>query len=198
MNGTMFSGMSMLASADMGWTFLSQIGAVLALALAAIGSAVGIGLAGQAASGAWAKEAKSGQGLRFTYIILLGLPLSQTLYAFIVMGNMGKVIRETPELALANVGLMLGIGLAVGIAEMFSAWMQGLIGAAGIRAISDGEGKGFAFIIIAMGIVETVGIFAMVFLLGMMPKAAEAAPEAVEEATEVASMIISNVSALVC
>ena len=31
---------------------------------------------------------------------------------------------------------------------MFSAWMQGLIGAAGIRAISDGEGKGFPFILI--------------------------------------------------
>ena len=39
------------------------------------------------------------------------------------------------------------------------------------EALSDGEGKGLAFIIIAMGIVETVGIFAMVFLLGMIPAA---------------------------
>jgi F0F1-type ATP synthase membrane subunit c/vacuolar-type H+-ATPase subunit K len=55
------------------------------------------------------------------------------------------------------------------MAEMLSAWMQGLIGAAGIRALSEGEGKGLAFIIIAMGIAETVGIFGMVFLLGMIP-----------------------------
>ena len=55
--------------------------------------------------------------------------------------------------------------------EMISAWVQGLIGAAGIRMLSDGEGKGFAFIIIAMGIAETVGIFVMVFLLAMIPAA---------------------------
>ena len=167
----------------MGWPFLSQIGAVLALGLAAIGSAVGIGMAGKAAAGAWAKEAKAGQNLRFTYVILLGLPLSQTLYAFIVMQNMGALLTNNAALAVENVGLMLGIGLACGVAEMLSAWMQGLIGAAGIRAISEGQGKGFAFIIIAMGIVETVGIFAMVFLMGMIPQAAEAAEEVVEPAT---------------
>jgi V/A-type H+-transporting ATPase subunit K len=73
---------------------------------------------------------------------------------------------------VGDAGLLLGIGLAAGLAEMLSAWMQGLVGAAGIRALSEGEGKGFAFIIIAMGIVETVGIFAMVFLLGMVPSLA--------------------------
>ena len=57
---------------------------------------------------------------------------------------------------------------------MLSAWMQGLTGAAGIRALSEGEGKGFAFLLIAMGIVETVGIFAMVFLMGMVPGVPEA------------------------
>ncbi|HDZ21781.1 hypothetical protein LCGC14_0454480 [marine sediment metagenome] len=156
----------------LGWPFVSQIGVAFALALAAFGSAVGIGLAGRAAAGAWAKEAKAGQTLRFTYIILLGLPLSQTLYAMIVMNKLGAVLKDHADVAVANVGLMLGIGLAVGMAEMMSAWMQGLIGAAGIRAISEGEGKGFPFIIIAMGIVETVGIFAMVFLMGLVPKAA--------------------------
>jgi len=150
--------------------FFGQMGVVLALGLAALGSAVGIGKAGQAAAGAWAKEAKAGKGLSFTYIILLGMPISQTLYAMIVMNKMGGVL-EKPELAVANAGLLLGLGLATGIGEMLSAWMQGLVGAAGIRALSEGEGKGFAFLIIAMGIVETVGIFAMVFLLGMIPSA---------------------------
>ncbi len=40
---------------------------------------------------------------------------------------------------------------------------------------SGSEGKGFAFIIIAMGVVETVGIFTMVFMLGVVPKLPEAA-----------------------
>ncbi|NLE29136.1 MAG: V-type ATP synthase subunit K [Phycisphaerae bacterium] len=150
--------------------FFGQMGGVLALGLAALGSAVGIGMAGQAAAGAWAKEARTGKTLSFTYIILLGMPISQTLYAMIVMNNIASVLKN-PEVVAANMGLLFGIGLATGLGEMFSAWFQGMVGAAGIRALSEGEGKGFAFIVIAMGIIETVGIFAMVFMLGMIPAA---------------------------
>lgn len=152
--------------------FLGQMGAMLALGLGAFGSAVGIGVAGQSAAGAWAKEAKAGKNLSFTYIILLGMPISQTLYAMIVMNKMGTVIQSDPALTAASAGVLLGIGLATGLGEMLSAWMQGLVGAAGIRALSEGEGKGFAFLIIAMGVVETVGIFTMVFMLGQIPKLA--------------------------
>ncbi len=157
-----------LASADTIWRFLGQMGDVMALGMAALGSAVGIGMAGQAAAGAWAKEAKAGKTLSFTYIILLGMPISQTLYAFIVMNSMGKVLRD-PSLNVESAGLLMGIGIATGIGEMLSAWMQGMIGAAGIRGLSEGDGKGLAFLIIAMGVVETVGIFTMVFMLGMIP-----------------------------
>lgn len=158
----------MLAVTDTFWRFLGQMGDVLALGLAALGSAIAIGMAGQAAAGAWAKEAKAGRNLSFTYIILVGMPISQTLYGMIVMNNMRSVL-DNPEVSVANAGLLLGIGLVTGLGEMFSAWMQGKIGVAGIRALSEGEGKGFAFIIIAMGIVETVGVFTMVFMLGMIP-----------------------------
>jgi len=158
---------NILAQASPGWTFMGQMGIVLMLGLAAVGSAVGIGMAGQSAAGAWGKEGKSGKTLSFTYIILLGMPISQTLYAMIVMNKLASV-----ECTLANAGLIFGIGLATGLGEMFSAWLQGLIGAAGIRSLSESEGKGFAFLLIAMGIVETVGIFAMVFMLGMIPKGA--------------------------
>jgi len=156
------------AAADTFWRFLGQMGDVLCLGMAATGSAIGIGLAGQAAAGAWAKEARAGRNLRFTYIILLGMPMSQTLYALIVMNQMRAVFTNV-ELAVNEAGLLLGIGISTGLGEMFSAWMQGLIGAAGIRALSDSDGKGLAFIIIVMGIVETVGIFTMVFMMGMIP-----------------------------
>lgn len=159
---------SFLAVQGSYWRFLGEMGDVLALGLAALGSAIGIGVAGQAAAGAWAREAKAGRNLSFTYIILLGMPISQTLYAMIVMNNMRRVFSNA-EVAVSEAGLLLGIGIATGMGEMLSAWMQGLVGAAGIRALSEGEGKGFAFVIIAMGIVETVGIFTMVFMLGMIP-----------------------------
>lgn len=159
---------ALLAAADTIWRFLGEAGSVMSLGMAGLGSAIGIGIAGQAAAGAWAKEARDGRNLSFTYIILVGMPISQTLYAMIVMVNTRSVF-DNLEVAVSDAGLLMGVGLATGVAEMLSAWMQGLVGAAGIRALSDGEGKGLAFIIIAMGIVETVGIFAMVFLLGMIP-----------------------------
>ena len=149
--------------------FLGQLGLALALGLAALGSSLGIGAAGRAAAGAWAKEAKAGKPLNFSYIILTGMPLSQTIYAFILMFVGLKARVYDADILAANAGALLSIGIAGGLAELFSAWMQGLIGAAACRAISEGEGKGLVFMIIAMGIVETVGLFGFVFLLLVMP-----------------------------
>jgi len=150
--------------------FFGQLGLALSLGLGAVGSALGIGAAARAAAGAWAKEAKAGKRLNFSYIILTGMPLSQTIYGFILMlvGLSGPV--NNPAILAKNAGALLSIGIAGGLAELFSAWVQGLIGAAGCRALSEGEGKGLVFIIIAMGIVETVGLFGFVFLLLVMPK----------------------------
>ena len=150
-------------------SFFGQLGMALSLGLGALGSALGIGAAARAAAGAWAKEAKAGKNLNFSYIILTGMPLSQTIYGFILMLSMSKIVLEKPEVLAANAGVLLTIGIAGGLAELFSAWMQGLIGAAGIRALSESEGKGLVFIIIAMGIVETVGLFGFVFLLLVLP-----------------------------
>lgn len=156
---------------------MGQMGLGLALGLAAIGSSLGIGAAGRAAAGAWAKEARAGKPLNFAYIILTGMPLSQTIYAFVLMfitlqpeivGDNVPVLTDT---LLNHGGTFFGIGVAAGLAELFSAWMQGKIGAAGIRALSDGEGKGLVNIIIAMGICETVGLFGFVFLLLVAPSA---------------------------
>jgi V/A-type H+/Na+-transporting ATPase subunit K len=149
--------------------FWGQFALALALGLATIGSALGIGAAGQAAAGAWAREARAGEPLRFTYIILLGMPLSQTIYGFILMliGLSARVYD--PAIVSANAGALLSIGLAGGLAQLFSAWMQGRIGAAAIRALSEGGGQGIAFMIIAMGIAETIGLFGFVFLLMVLP-----------------------------
>ena len=153
----------------MGAEFFGQLSLGLVLGMGAVGSALGIGAAGRAAAGAWAKEAKAGKPLNFSYIILVGMPLSQTIYAFILMLVGLKARVYNPEILAVNAGALLSIGIAGGLAELFSAWMQGLIGAAACRCMSEGEGKGLAFLIIAMGIVETVGLFGFVFLLLVLP-----------------------------
>jgi V/A-type H+/Na+-transporting ATPase subunit K len=149
--------------------FLGQSALGIVLALSAIGSALGIGTVGQAAAGAWSKEARAGRPLSFSYVILIGLPLSQTIYGAILMliGLRDRVYA--PELLSQNAGALFGIAIAGGLAELFSAWYQGRIGAAACRALSDGGGQGLAFMIIAMGIAETVGLFGFVFLLMVLP-----------------------------
>lgn len=149
--------------------FWGQLALGTVLALSAMGSALGIGVVGQAAAGAWSKEARAGRPLSFTYVILVGLPLSQTIYGAILMliGLRDRIYD--PTILSHNAGVLLGIGVAGGLAELFSAWVQGRIGAAACRALSEGGGQGLAFMIIAMGIAETVGLFAFVFLLMVLP-----------------------------
>lgn len=148
--------------------WLGQLGFALPLGLGAIGSSLGVGAAGRAAAGAWAKEAKEGRGMNFIYLALTGMPLSQTIYAFVMM----LVILKSPvygDLAAQHPGAFFSIGLACGLGELFSAWMQGVIGASGIRAMCETEGKPFTNTLIAMGIAETVGLFSFVFMFMMMP-----------------------------
>ena len=150
--------------------FAGQLSMGLVMIGATAGSALGIGAAAQAAAGAWAKEAKAGKPLNFSYIILTGMPLSQTIYGFILMLiGLSPLVTGENAITATHPGTLLGIGIAGGLAEFASAWIQGLIGAAGCRSISEGEGKGLVFIIISMGIVETVGLFGFVFLLMVLP-----------------------------
>jgi V/A-type H+-transporting ATPase subunit K len=57
---------------------------------------------------------------------------------------------------------MLGAvgGMAIGL----SAWMQGKIGAAAADAFAE-TGQGFTNYLMALGIIESVAIFVMVFIL---------------------------------
>ena len=146
--------------------WLGQLGLGLTLGLGAAGSALGIGAAGRAAAGAWSKEAREGKPLNFKYIILTAMPLTQTLYAFVLMLIFlkGGVYGEA---AGPNAGAYFSIALGCGLGELFSAWMQGSIGAAAIRSMADSEGKPFVFSIIAMGIAESVGLLAFVLMLMM-------------------------------
>jgi V/A-type H+-transporting ATPase subunit K len=127
------------------------------MGIAAVGSAIGIGIAGQAAIGAWKKCYASNKPAPMTLLTFAGAPLTQTFYGFILMGQMKAAAAANP----GNAWLYLGFGIASGLGMAFSAIAQGQAGAA--AADAQGEtGKGFAQYIAVVGICETVALFAMV------------------------------------
>ncbi|MCQ2379026.1 MAG: hypothetical protein MJ016_07480, partial [Victivallaceae bacterium] len=56
-----------------------------AVGMAATGSALGTGYAGQAAVGAWKKCYQQGKAAPFLLLALVGAPLSQTIYSMSIM-----------------------------------------------------------------------------------------------------------------
>jgi V/A-type H+-transporting ATPase subunit K len=60
--------------------------------------------------------------------------------------------------------MLLGAGVLGGLAMGMSAWFQGRTGAVASDALAE-TGQGFGQYIMVMGIVETVALFVMVFLL---------------------------------
>ena len=130
----------------------------VAVGLAAVGSAIGAGLAGSAAIGAWKKCYQQGKAAPFLLIAMVGAPLSQTIYAMLMMVLSKKAIVDNQQYALAYVCM----GLLGGIAQMVSAIFQGRCGANGCVSFAE-TGKGFANYLIVLGVVETCAIFALVF-----------------------------------
>jgi V/A-type H+-transporting ATPase subunit K len=137
---------------------LGLLGAGLVMGISAVGSAIGIGIAGQSVIGAWKKCYAANKSAPMTLIAFGGAPLTQTFYGFILgLLFMKPAAEANPE----NGALFLGMGLASGLAIAFSAISQGRAGAAGADAAGE-TGKGFVNYMMIVGICETVAIFAMV------------------------------------
>lgn len=138
------------------------IGISAALALAGAGSALGTGTAGMAAVGVWKKAFAQERQAPFLIIAFVGAPLTQTIYGLILMNALIRAAEGGQSAAL-----LLGAGIFGGIGMGFSAWFQGRAGAAASDALGE-TGKGFGQYIMVLGIVETVALFVMVFLLGVV------------------------------
>ena len=137
---------------------LGLLGAGLVMGIAAVGSAIGIGIAGQAVIGAWKKCYIANKPAPMTLLAFGGAPLTQTFYGFIL----GLLFMKPAAIANPDLGsLYIGIGLASGLAMAFSAIAQGKAGAAGADATGE-TGKGFVNYMMIVGVCETVAIFAMV------------------------------------
>lgn len=131
-------------------------GAVACLGLSATGSAFGTGFAGTAACGAWKKCYAQNKPAPFILLGFVGAPITQTLYGMILMFVMfGKASAGLPILVL---GIFAGLGIG------FSALFQGRCAAAACDAQAE-TGQGLTNYFGALGIIETVAIFTMVFTL---------------------------------
>ena len=134
------------------------------LALAAAGSALGTGVAGMAAIGAWKKAFMNNKAAPFILIAFVGAPLSQTIYGFILKNQL-KEAALPPSTYTYQMLLGAAAGLAIGL----SAWMQGKAGARAADALAE-SGKGFGNYIMVLGVIETVALFVMVFTMTALPK----------------------------
>jgi len=141
----------------MDWN-LGLIGAGIVMGISAIGSGVGLSIAGTAVIGAWKKCYLANKPAPMTLLAFAGAPLTQTFYGFIL----GLLFIKPAALAHPEFGsLYLAIGIASGVAICISAIVQGKCGAAGADATSE-TGLGFANYMIVVGMCETIAIFSMV------------------------------------
>jgi V/A-type H+-transporting ATPase subunit K len=132
---------------------------------------LGTGFTGMAAVGAWKKCFAQEKTAPFILIAFVGAPLSQTIYGFILMNS---IFQTSQKFAAANVSTSFYIflvlaGLFGGIGIGASAAMQGKAGAAAADALAE-TGKGFGNYIMVIGIIETVALFTMIFLIVTMGK----------------------------
>ncbi len=136
-----------------------DLGAILVLALAAIGSGWGAGVAGMSAIGAWKKNFSQNKPASFMLIVFVAAPLTQTVYGMIVM-------RQLME--IANKGVFLwSIGAFAGTAIGLSALWQGRCAACACDAMGE-TGKGFGNYLVVLGMTETVALLVMAFTLMLL------------------------------
>ena len=113
-------------------TILALAGAAVAAIMAGIGSAIGVGIAGQAGAGVVSEDQDN-----FGNVLLLqALPGTQGIYglliAFIIVLNIGIVDGNVKDLTLYQGWALFVAGLPVGLVGFLSAIYQGKVCAAGI------------------------------------------------------------------
>ncbi len=138
---------------------LGMFGSAAALGFAALGSAMGTGMASQAAIGGWKKCFQNDKPAPFLLVAFAGVALTQTIYGFLLM----TFILNSDKDPLG----LLAAGIFGGLAMGLSALMQGKAAARAADALAE-TGKGAANYFMVIGIVETVALFVMVFLLLML------------------------------
>ena len=138
---------------------LAIFGAALA-ALAGIGSALGVGVAGEAANGVVAEDPnKFGQTL-----VLQALPGTQGIYgllvAFLILSKIGLLGGGLLDVSVNSGLALLAAGAPVGLVGIWSGYAQGKAAAAGIQLIAKRPSE-LAKGMIYAAMVETYAVLAL-------------------------------------
>ena len=136
------------------------LGAAVAVFLAGTGSAIGVGIAGQAASGVVTEDPS-----KFAKVLIMQLlPGTQGIYGllvgFITLSKVGLLGGSVADLDVKTGLLILAACLPIGIVGLLSAISQGKTAAAGIGIVAkkpDQFGKAMLF----PAMVETYAILAL-------------------------------------
>ncbi len=141
-------------------TVLALVGAALAVILAGMGSAYGVGVAGQAAAGVVSEDPS-----KFAKVLIIQLlPGTQGIYGllvgFITLSNIGLLGGGMADVSTATGLLILAACLPIGIVGLISGIYQGKTSAASIGIVArKPEQFGKAMLFPAM--VETYAILAL-------------------------------------
>ena len=139
----------------MGPILVAYIGVALMVGLSGLGSVYGLTICGKAVTGAM-KKAPEKMG---SYIALSALPSSQGLYGFVAyMVIQPYLVANISWLTTAGI---LGAGLLMGFAGLFSAIRQGEVCAEGITATAAGHNV-FASTMVMAVFPELYAILALV------------------------------------
>ena len=135
---------------------LAQIGIGGSFGLAALGSAISMGLGGPAVIGSYKKCYVQNKPAPFIMVVFAGTSLTNVIYGFLVMQALAG--STLPGEALFALGI--GSGLCIGVVAV----TQSMCSAAAADAFAE-TGKGFGNYMMVIGIAETVSLFAMVFTM---------------------------------
>ncbi|MEA3398545.1 MAG: V-type ATP synthase subunit K [Patescibacteria group bacterium] len=143
---------------------IAIFGAALAVGGACTGSAIGVGIAGQAGAGVLSEEPK-----KFGLVLALqALPATQGIYgfiaAFLILQKIGLLGGEVAQLTMAQGWALFFAALPIAIAGLTSGWFQGKVSAAGMGLIAkQAKGLGNAMVLSAM--VETYAVLGLLVTL---------------------------------
>ncbi|MBT9173325.1 MAG: V-type sodium ATPase subunit K [Syntrophomonadaceae bacterium] len=143
---------------------LAILGAAVATFMAGIGSAVGIGIAGQTGAGVVSEDPDK-FGLT---VVLTALPGTQGIYGlimgFLILFRVGVIGAEPMDLTIPQGLSMLFAGLPIGFVGWMSAIYQGKAVASGIQLIAK-RPEEFGKAMIYGVMVETYAVFALLMSL---------------------------------
>ena len=146
-----------------GGMVFAALGAALAVGLSGVGSAKGVGIVGEAATGLVTEEPeKYGKAL-----VLQLLPGTQGLYGFVI----GFLIftKMTSGMAFEQGLYLLAAGLPIAFAGLWSGIAQGKVAASGIQILAKNEEHNTKGIILA-AMVETYALLGFVISFMLVNK----------------------------